>query len=338
MWTIRTEKGKTFGPATREALRSWAHDGRIAPTSEASQNGADWVPVTSIGLDMDWIAEVSPATFYGPIHRNAIDELLREGSLTPAASLYKRENLEAQDVSLLLADLQDESAAHRQSAARAAALEQQLAALQRSFDNNQAELKARDHEFDAERQELKAVQNRMHAEMIKKDGRLTTLATEHARLESTATEAAALQSRFAEYEKLLAQARHTAESNQQQAELLRKKLIHAEQECSSLRTQAERESHELETSRKQLTAQSVMIENVRRIAQQFSTALANIDQSDAEDAEIVVGPVDVPPISPPTGKKTAATFSLADLEVQAQHELKTIRENGGTIFKRQKKQ
>ncbi len=337
-WTIRNEKGTTFGPASLETLRGWARDGRIAPTSEASANGTDWVSVTALDLSMDWIAEISPATFYGPIHRNALEELLREGSLAVSAAVFKREKPGDADAARQHAE-RVSAAARREALAHAEALEQQIAELQRSLNRAQADLKARDHEFDAERQELKAAQNRMHAESIKKESRIVALETENGRLESAAKDSKAMLARLDELESALAQSRQDAEDGKRQADLLRQSLHHAEQERAASRAQTEHERHELEAARNRLHAQTSRIESARRLSQQLAATLATSDEPATEDAVIVTEPAAdaLPPIAPPAGKKTAASLSLADLEAQAQRELRQIGETGNGLFKRGKK-
>lgn len=340
LWTIRTEKGALFGPAARETLRGWARDGRIAPTSEASQNGTDWAPVTTLGLDMDWIAEIAPATFYGPIHRSAIDELIREGSLKATAAIFRRESVDAPPPATAAqqADWLAAVAARREALALAETADQRAATLQIALNQAQSDLKARDHEFDAERQELKAAQNRLQAEGIKKEGRIAALESELARLQGAATDGHALRTRAEALDASLAQIRRDADAAKRQTELVRQSLLHAEQECAAARAQAEHARREQAADAARFQAQTARLENARRLSQQLAATLAAGDPPATEDACIVTEPdAPLPPIAPPTGKKTAASLSLADLEVQAQRELRKIGETNGGIFKGQKK-
>lgn len=97
-WLVRNESGETFGPVDLETLVSWAADGRLAPTNEVSEGGAVWVSVTSLRvLGMDWVAEVSPANFYGPIHRRALDDLLKDGSIPAQGALFVRRGAEGSE-------------------------------------------------------------------------------------------------------------------------------------------------------------------------------------------------------------------------------------------------
>ena len=82
MWKVKAEDGSVFGPASMATLLAWARDGRLAASHVISSDGKTWTPVASHSeLAMDWIAEISPGKFYGPIHRDALDELLRNGTL-----------------------------------------------------------------------------------------------------------------------------------------------------------------------------------------------------------------------------------------------------------------
>lgn len=336
-WTIRTEKGQTFGPASLETMRQWASDGRVAPTSEASQNGTNWVPVTVLDLDMDWIAEVSPATFYGPIHRNAIDELIRDGSLSASAACFNRVKPDAPAANHLLAQMQVAETARHEAETRAETLERQLNEVQRARDQAFADLKARDHEFDAERQELKAAHNRAQADLIKKEGRLTNLETENTRLANALQAAKEAQARFAEAEHQVAQLRQSAEESQRQIDALRQTLKLAQHEHGALRVQAEQEHRELGRATELLQVRQAQLDQARRFAQQLDTALNINDDPVAEDAEIVAEPESIPPVSSPTGRKTTAPLSLVDIEKQAQRELRKMGETGNSLFKRPKK-
>ena len=101
-WLVRNEKGETFGPVDFETLKSWARDGRLAPGNEVSDNSVQWQLATALrGLEMDWVAEVTPGTFYGPIHRAALDDLVKEGAIAGTAPYFlRRESLSGLDHSL----------------------------------------------------------------------------------------------------------------------------------------------------------------------------------------------------------------------------------------------
>ena len=92
-WLVKDEQGGVFGPVAFETLKEWAQDGRLSPTSMVSENNMAWSPVTHLhGLGMDWVAETSPGVFYGPIHHQALEGLLKDGTLTTTAVLFARNN------------------------------------------------------------------------------------------------------------------------------------------------------------------------------------------------------------------------------------------------------
>lgn len=90
-WLVKNEQGETFGPVDFETLKLWAKDGRLAPTNTLSEDTTTWNAITQYPeLEMDWVAEVSPGVFYGPIHKLALESLQQEGSLPPNAVTFQR--------------------------------------------------------------------------------------------------------------------------------------------------------------------------------------------------------------------------------------------------------
>jgi len=91
-WLVRNEQEEVFGPVGFETLKAWARDGRLSPTSVVSEDAVAWSPVAHVpGLEMNWVAEVSPGVFYGPIHYQALRELQGDGTIAPTAVLFARD-------------------------------------------------------------------------------------------------------------------------------------------------------------------------------------------------------------------------------------------------------
>ena len=91
VWFVRNEQGVSFGPVDFDTLKAWARDGRVGPANEVSSDGAVWQrAIAQDGLEMDWVAEVTPGCFYGPIHHQAIQDLINEGTLSRQATLFRR--------------------------------------------------------------------------------------------------------------------------------------------------------------------------------------------------------------------------------------------------------
>lgn len=95
-WFVRNEQGGRFGPVDFETLKAWACDGRIGPTNEVSDNGSEWSLATAQReLEMDCVAEVTPGNFYGPIHQDAMQGLVKDGTIAAKAVLFRRCGMES---------------------------------------------------------------------------------------------------------------------------------------------------------------------------------------------------------------------------------------------------
>ena len=190
-WKIRDAEGNLFGPASLDTLVKWARDGRLASDQEISEDGTLWRPVDAIPeLEMDWAAELAPGKFFGPVHRDAMNEFIRSGDVSedmaqfvrvrspddsPAALRAENEALKAQ-----LARLREDFAG------RAAKLEAELAAAIAEKRLAAGELSTRDLDFDAERQAFNAEKSRMEAERQSFNAEKARLLAEVAKAEKRA--------------------------------------------------------------------------------------------------------------------------------------------------------
>ena len=89
-WYVRNTAGKVFGPIDLESLKSWVKDGRVEPLAGGSCDLTHWViaPLKP-ELEMNWVVENNPGQFYGPTHRAVMDDLVKTGTLSPAARFYQ---------------------------------------------------------------------------------------------------------------------------------------------------------------------------------------------------------------------------------------------------------
>jgi hypothetical protein len=131
-WYVKGEGGKVFGPADDEKMLSWVKEGRVDPFAGVSTDLKQWKLASLVPMfEMDWIVENEPGSFYGPTHRNVIDDLIGAGSLSPACRIYQNYH---------------DGAAEKEAADARAAAEKAMAEVQTEAERAMAEVQA-----DAER-------------------------------------------------------------------------------------------------------------------------------------------------------------------------------------------
>jgi len=294
-WHVRNEQGERFGPVDFETLKSWASDGRLAPTNEVSENGTDWLLATAQrGLEMDWVAEVTPGTFYGPIHRVAMEELAKEGSLAGQSSFFMRsklgarqeleqrvlhaeqakqkltdqlakaqgqlEDLERKDrqVREQIAAREGELLQARREQARAA---ESLAAVQAEQATQAAALSEQAQRFEAERQTLQAAVRRAEAGVAQGAARIAELegalaGAEHAASQREAAEkqARALSAELDAVKAELTEIRQSAKQSRVQDQAMADALETARRELADENRQAAALRDDLAVAREELAA------------------------------------------------------------------------------------
>lgn len=83
-WFLRKDNGAIYGPVAEETLQAWARDGRVAPEDYVSSDQINWIPSFELSsLDMVWLVELPDGLEYGPAHRDALESLLADSSLSP---------------------------------------------------------------------------------------------------------------------------------------------------------------------------------------------------------------------------------------------------------------
>lgn len=93
-WFVKNPDGKLYGPASIESLIAWAKDGRIQSTSRLSQDRQTWLAPRDVPeLQMHWLIEMQPGTFFGPFNRSVVVQLFKDGSLEPGTKIYRLHEL-----------------------------------------------------------------------------------------------------------------------------------------------------------------------------------------------------------------------------------------------------
>ena len=82
-WFLRKhEDGSIFGPLAFAQLAGWASSAQVAPHDCISTDQASWMKAPMLPeLGMDWIAEVTSESLYGPTTLGAIAEFMRLGEI-----------------------------------------------------------------------------------------------------------------------------------------------------------------------------------------------------------------------------------------------------------------
>lgn len=290
MWKVKDESGTVFGPASMASLQSWARDGRLAATHLISSDGVNWEPATSRReLAMDWIVELSPGKFYGPIHREACDELIANGTISEGQPQFVRvlsaedspEVLKAENISL-----QSRLESLRTSfAAKIGELESELSETAAELADVKAQLETRDLDFEAERQGLAASESKLKAELVKAEKKAAAAA---ARLEATTVKeksSAADRALIAELNVKLADA---LESLKVQKQNFDKRSVEERAEIRSLQSRAVKAESELNEANSLLKTLRIREESLRKIIQQANQIFAGSSSAAVDDSEEIV--------------------------------------------------
>lgn len=269
-WFVRNDRGDRFGPVDFETLKAWACDGRIGPANEISTDGADWQAAPScLPLEMDSVAEITPGSFYGPIHRMAMRSLVEEGTISAQTAIFRRYNAEAERSAAEAADRD-----HQQRQTRDAQMRQSAADLENQVQTGRRQAEVQRKEIEELRQALASQQEEKHAE-----------AERHARLQEIAgrEKEAALQEVDRLRRALTTETEKSAESERQEsqqqteAERLKDRLRDAEQ-----RLEAERNA--LSEIRAAFASQSEELGQIRR-CEKTQAARADAAERRAGDVE-----------------------------------------------------
>ena len=299
-WKVKAEDGSVFGPASMATLLAWARDGRLAASHVISADGETWTPVASHPeLAMDWIAEISPDKFYGPIHRDALDELVRNGTISADAPQYVRTR-SADDHPARLRERGAALAAQIEALrlnfeGQAMKFEEELEAAEKANADLKAQLETRDLEFEAERQVFRAKESKMQAELAKAEKRSETLSAQVQQTEGRGRTRAADAARIAELESKAAALEEAlnklrAESSEAAAES-RRAFRETDTALQKERADFAHFRSEAQATASRLKALEIREESMRKLLQQAAAIMAESATANGggtiEDAEVV---------------------------------------------------
>ena len=162
MWKVKTDDGSEYGPVDEGKLLEWARAGRITPGSQISSDGKTWIfAPQKPELGMEWLVEASRGEYFGPFHRDVVQDLLHAKKISPSTRTFRlsgRAEAEAKAESAKLeaelaetrSELKAQEIAHRASDERGDALAAELSSLKSGLESARAEAaesKARDREL-----------------------------------------------------------------------------------------------------------------------------------------------------------------------------------------------
>lgn len=311
IWKIKGEDGRIFGPASMETLLTWARDGRLTPGQLLSRDDIKWEPVESCDtLEMNWVTRLPDGRFWGPVHRDAMKEAIRNGDVaedmpqfvrsksiddSPEALRRENEELKAQIITL-----------RKDFAVRAAKLEADIASVKAEQRMAVGQLSSKDLEFDAERQAFAAERSRMEAErqglaaektklkaeIVKAEKRAEVLLAQVAESESSnrSREAdlariAELEEQLKEYEKDIKMLRN---ENENIAADSRRKLKNAETAFLKDKEAYESQLRDSKLLKDKIAAMESKEESLRRVILQACQIIGKGEEVVAEaEAEII---------------------------------------------------
>ena len=202
-WYVKNTAGRVFGPIDLATLKSWVKDGRVEPLAGISNDLTNWMlaPLKP-ELEMNWVVENNPGQFYGPTHRNVVEDLVKMGTLSRDARFFQddrgagTDRLRALEAALAAKDqeLSRRDVVYAEAQRQAAKRDLALAAAQRAVAQRDeriseavAALAQRDGQIDALSKALKAKEgevNRAADEVARMSAEVERMALEMRRREA----------------------------------------------------------------------------------------------------------------------------------------------------------
>lgn len=97
-WYLRKSDGHIYGPTEMDDIAQWAAEGRIEPSDRLSTDRAYWRRAHAVPeLNMVYTVVLEDGQTYGPIHLLAVQELLREGSISSSTPVLHNPSQETKD-------------------------------------------------------------------------------------------------------------------------------------------------------------------------------------------------------------------------------------------------
>ena len=164
-WYVKGADGKVFGPADDEKIVAWVKEGRIDSFAGISNDLKQWKLASLVPMfEMDWIVENDPGSFYGPTHRDVVDDLIKTGALSPTCRIYRDHH---------------DGALEKEAASARAGAERAMAEVQVEAEKAMTELKAEAERAiaskDSEIKALKEELAQMKSKAEQSEGRIRQL-------------------------------------------------------------------------------------------------------------------------------------------------------------------
>ena len=312
VWYVKSADEKVFGPIDSATLVAWAKEGRIESSFSLSRDErATWIAAPLVAeLEMVWLVETTPGTFYGPFNRAVVDGLLAQGTITTDARLYSL----------------DAGAARGKTAAETAA---------KAADEK---LKRTAAELDAAKKTIVELESRAtrQAETTKKtisfmEAKLAELTDKLAEM----TEANRAQGESAQTE--LASAREEVFALRERAEKAEARVLEVETAQSQAETEAKKTAAELDACEQRFKVAETEIADLRSQLESLTRFTSTQEHAATvprtEKKKTAIEPEIVKDVPPP--KAAALHFSgkggsagLAALEAAARRELAAAKRQG----------
>lgn len=273
-WMIKNAEGQIFGPASLETIKEWAAGGRIGPLDEISTDKQSWQGVRTLPeLELHWVAEIEPGSFYGPVHRRALEELVQQGVVSDTAVLFKLTTIATDNQSQ---SLQQEV---KQLTGELAKLEKKQKSSERKLEKQNQELEKQKQELEKQKWEL-AENKKNITELNKERKKLCKM------LEDERTQTAVLNTTLQDME--IGQEKLRQELTERVGKLTTIAAEYAQVEQALQTVEAERDNLRQELDRQEQALKVVQRESARvgQLLQAAEERVESLSQAQTEQAAL----------------------------------------------------